>query len=156
MKFLQSILCFKDEVECADVILEAPVEIQKQQWSALYLTGMELTLSELRNILENILNFNDSGLFEKTLAMDNKISVLNAFNPGYFTEENISGVVVLINATSFSEYADKLLQELRQVISLIIKHNPGVSIGESPNHSFSSNELESWFKAQRDRYFFIE
>lgn len=156
MKFFQNIFGSKQEEEYSEIKLTEPSEFQQQQWSALYLTNMETSLSELKIILGEFLEFKDTGIFETVLAPNNKISVLNAINPGIFSNNEVTGIVVLINATSFSEYADKLLQELYRVISVVAKHNPGVSIGESPQQNFSTDELESWLKNQRDRYFFID
>lgn len=160
MRFLQNIFAAKaapEAIETSEVLLSAVPEFEKQQWSALYLTEIELSLADLKALLQDRISFNESeAIFCKEIAPENKISVLNAINPGTFTVENVCGVVILINATSFSEHADTLLKELYGIVTLIVKHYPGVAIGASPKTSFSSEQLEGWLKQQRDRYFFID
>lgn len=156
MKFVKNILGFGNNAEPElDVIVDDMPEVVKEQWSALYITGITTDLNQLKNILKDNLVFKN-GIFENILSENNKISVLNAINPGTFSEAPICGVVILVNASSFSEYADILLKEIYNISCKIIRHFPDASLGAKPNQGFSSDEFTNWLKQERDRYFFIE
>lgn len=157
MKLLNKLLGIRDqgEKENLDVILDTVPEIEKEQWSALYVTGIQTNLSELQSMFSENMILNNN-ILENKLAKGNCISVLNAVNPGTFDDSPVHGVVVLINATSFSEYADILLRELRRAIIKLTTQFPAALIGNKPNLAFNSDELEGWLKQERDKYFFID
>lgn len=157
MKVVKKLLGFAEDAgEVDQILVSEPPEIQKEQWSALYVTNIETDLAGLDALLSSKLQFTQNQIFEKVLAPGNKISVLNALNPGVFGSDEVLGVVLLINATSFSEFANILLKELYDLVVILVKHHPGAYIGELPNQNFSSEQLEAWLKSQRDKYFFID
>lgn len=156
MKFLRNIFSAPVDEVSHEVLLSETHEVPEEQWSALYITNLNTDLVSIKNILSGKLDFVENQTFVRELAPNNKISVLNAVKPGFFDGGQVLGVVVLINATSFSKHADSLLKELYNIVMLIIKHNPDGHIGDNPQKNLSYEELETWLKKQRSRYFFIE
>lgn len=158
MKILQDIqkMFAKKEESLSEIMLAETPEFEKYQWSALYLTNIDSSLTELKQILSGKFRYTEDNIFTNELTQNDKISVLNAINPGTFVQEAVSGIVILVNATSFSDNADLLLKELYHTVIMVTKAHPGVIIGANPLEPFSAEDLEAWLKRERNRYFFIE